>query len=175
MSKHLAVKEAGLKLGYPLLSEAPVTQDFGANEKVYQRFGLKGHNGLDLGAYEGMPVLAMADGVVRYSGDGAAESLMGSAAGNCILLAHNGYPDQAGSFMTGYAHLSRIYARTGDLVKRGDCIGLVGKTGATTGAHLHAEYMPAPLDLSNGYVGRAPFTQWLAPAVSSEVVGGEDE
>jgi murein DD-endopeptidase MepM/ murein hydrolase activator NlpD len=158
--RHLPVKEDVFELGYPLLELAPVTQDFGANEKVYQRFGLKGHNGLDLGAYEGMPVLAMADGVVRYSGDGAAESLMGSAAGNCILLTHNGYPEAPG-FMTGYAHLSRIYARPGDQVRRGDCIGLVGKTGATTGAHLHAEYMPAPLDLDNGYVGRAAFSEYL--------------
>ncbi len=175
MSKHLAVKEAVFELGYPLLSEAPVTQGFGANAKVYQRFGQKGHNGLDLGVLEGMPVLAMYDGEVRFAGNGAEESLMGSAAGNCVLLTHNGYPETPGSFMSGYAHLLRIYVTSGDLVTKGQCIGLVGKTGAATGAHLHVEYMPAPLDMQNGYMGRAPFSEYLILPDQGYKAGVDDE
>lgn len=162
-----------IELGYPLISEAPVMQGFGANEAVYKKFGQLGHNGVDLGTIEGMPVLAMADGDVRFSGDGIRESLMGRAAGCCVLLVHKSYP-AIGGYMTGYAHLSRIYVYLGDRVKKGDVIGLSGKSGATNGPHLHIEYMPAPLDITNGYMGRAPLTV-VGTAISVGVSGGDDE
>ncbi len=40
---------------------------------------------------------------------------------------------------TSYAHLSRIVARPGSTVRRGELIGFVGSTGFSTGAHLHYE------------------------------------
>jgi murein DD-endopeptidase MepM/ murein hydrolase activator NlpD len=135
-----------MRLDYPLYEEAPVLQGFGDNALIYARFGLKGHNGWDLGVYAGTPVLAMADGIVRFAGDGFDEPLMGSAAGNCVLLDH-------GDYLTGYAHLLRPYGESGIEVKA-DVIGLSGATGAVSGDHLHLELIGVPLELSNGYMGR---------------------
>lgn len=142
-------------------------QGFGANKRVYKRFGQEGHNGLDLGVVEGVAVLAMADGVVRFAGEGSREKLMGSAAGNCILLTSE-------SFLTGYAHLSRLYVREGDSVKAGDVLGLSGMTGATTGPHLHAELIPLPLCLDNGYLGRIdPLPYITLPSSRKTPVAGQ--
>lgn len=155
------------QLHYPLYAEAPITQYFGANKRVYKRFGLDGHNGLDIGVVEGTPVLAMADGVVRFSGDGFNEILMGAAAGNCLLIASEGVLDGLEEFMCGYAHLSRIYARSGDSVRAGDVIALSGNTGATSGQHLHAELIGVPLELDNGYLGRIDPLPYLSTPLAS--------
>ena len=136
-----------MRLAYPLYEEAPLLQAHGDNSRIYARFGLKGHNGLDLGVYAGTPVLAMADGVIRFAGDGFDEPVMGSAAGNCVLLDH-------GDFLTGYAHLTTAYGVPGFKVKVGDVIGISGATGAVSGDHLHIELITVPLELSNGYMGR---------------------
>lgn len=136
-----------IRLNYPLYEEAPLLQCFADNDKLYARFGLKGHNGIDLGVYSGTPVLAMADGVIRFAGDGFDEPLMGSAAGNCVLIEH-------GDFMTGYAHLLRPYGEPETEVKAGDVIGISGATGAVSGDHLHLELILVPLELSNGFMGR---------------------
>lgn len=135
------------RLNYPLYEEAPVLQGFADNHRIYSRFGMSGHNGLDLGVYAGTPVLAMADGVIRFAGEGVDEILMGAAAGNCVLIDH-------GDMFTGYAHLTRAYGQPGVQVKAGDVIGISGRTGAASGDHLHIEVIPKPLDLSNGYMGR---------------------
>lgn len=137
-----------LKLVWPTFDRgAPITQRFGENSPTYKMFGQHGHSGLDIGIVEGTAVLAMADGKVRFAGDGIEEVIMGASAGTCILLTHSGY-------LTGYAHLSHVYVAEGDSVKAGDVIGLSGNTGASSGQHLHAELIPLPLELGNGYLGR---------------------
>lgn len=136
-----------IRLNYPLHAEAPLLQGFGDNARIYARFGMKGHNGLDLGVYSGTPVLAMADGVIRFAGDGFNEPIMGSAAGNCVLINH-------GDYYTAYAHLSRAYGESEYEVKAGDVIGISGATGAVSGDHLHVEVIEVPLALDNGYMGR---------------------
>ncbi len=57
---------------------------------------------------------------------------------------HGGYGKQvrishAGGLMTTYSHMSRIVARPGTAVRRGELIGYVGSTGFSTGPHLHYE------------------------------------
>ena len=47
--------------------------------------------------------------------------------------------DHGGDMMTRYAHASRLYAKVGDIVKRGQRIADIGSTGRSTGAHLHFE------------------------------------
>lgn len=161
------MKKPKYDLGYPLYLNAPVMQSFGQNPEFYKKFGQKGHNGIDLGAVAGVPVLAVADGVIRWAEDGGPEPLMGSAAGNCILIEHNGYPETAGSFMSGYAHLSLIYVTRGEHVTKGSVIGLVGATGATTGPHLHIELMPAPLNIKNGYWGRVDPAPYIGQPIGT--------
>lgn len=86
------------------------------------------HHGLDLTAATGTPVYATGDGVVTNA------SVRGGY-GNVIFL-HHGY-----GFETRYAHLSRFKVTEGQKVKRGEVIGYVGNTGASTSAHLHYEVL----------------------------------
>ena len=84
------------------------------------------HEGIDFNAEPGTPVVAAADGVVlsaAYQND----------FGNMIDV------DHGDGLTTRYAHLSRMNAKPGSLVKRGEVIGAVGSTGRTTGPHLHFE------------------------------------
>lgn len=84
------------------------------------------HQGLDIAAPSGTTVTAAAAGTVImaqwYGGYG-----------NYILI------DHGGGYSTGYGHLSAIYVSNGQFVKRGQAIGAVGSTGASTGPHLHFE------------------------------------
>lgn len=84
------------------------------------------HSGLDISAPMSTPVKAPAAGFVITAGP--EKSL-----GNVVVLSH-GY-----GFKTLYAHLSKLRARMGQTVKRGDIIGEVGNTGLSTGPHLHYE------------------------------------
>jgi murein DD-endopeptidase MepM/ murein hydrolase activator NlpD len=84
------------------------------------------HQGLDIVAAAGQPVHASADGVVMRA------THVGGL-GKAVYLAH-GF-----GITTRYGHLSRIEAKPGQRVKRGDVIGRVGSTGRSTGYHLHYE------------------------------------
>ena len=84
------------------------------------------HTGLDIVAPIGTKVEAAAGGVVSYSGTMPEY-------GNVIDIDHdNGLTSR-------YAHLSKRIAKVGDVVMKGQVIGLVGNTGRTTGPHLHFE------------------------------------
>ena len=102
-----------------------ITSRFGYRMHPILGFG-RFHDGLDIGATWGSPVLAAADGVVTRAG-------WSGGYGRQVRLAH---PD---GVMTTYAHLSRILAVPGSRVRRGQLIGLVGSSGFSTGAHLHFE------------------------------------
>jgi murein DD-endopeptidase MepM/ murein hydrolase activator NlpD len=82
------------------------------------------HRGVDISVPEDTPFVAPANGVVTFAGwDGGL--------GNAVRINHGfGYE-------TIYGHLNKILVRTGQRVKRGQTIGLVGNTGASTGPHLH--------------------------------------
>lgn len=82
------------------------------------------HNGLDLAAPNGSPILAAYDGEVvaaAYSG----------TMGNYIMI------DHGDSLYTIYMHASALYVNKGDLVVKGEKIAAVGSTGRSTGPHLH--------------------------------------
>lgn len=87
------------------------------------------HHGTDFAAPVGTPVYAARAGVV-LSADNT--SLSGDF-GNAVLIDHG---DQ---FRSLSAHLSQLDVQIGDFVQAGQQIGLVGKTGRATGAHLHFE------------------------------------
>ena len=88
------------------------------------------HLGIDIGAPEGTPIFAPADGVVlrvikNYKPN--------KSYGKYIVIDHgNGY-------QTVYGHMHDIKVRMGQKVKRWDVIGTVGQTGRATGPHLHYE------------------------------------
>lgn len=150
--------EAKIRLLRPHYGEAAVLQDFAENSTVYKRFGMDGHNGLDIGLVM-QPVLAAHDGIIEFAGDGGEWPMLGSAAGIAVLLLADGY-------RTEYAHLMRAYVRTGDSVAAGDVIGISGKTGATTGYHLHFGLILSPYTPTNGYAGRtdpAPYLHTPTP------------
>lgn len=88
---------------------------------------VKFHPGLDFSAPQGTPIYATAEGTVQIAGN------LGNGYGNHIVIQH-GY-----SYSTLYGHMSRIKAKRGQRVKRGEVIGYVGSTGKSTGSHLHYE------------------------------------
>lgn len=88
----------------------------------------KMHKGLDIAATTGTPIHVTGDGVVVKSG-------VATGYGNVVVVDH-GY-----GYRTLYAHASELIAKTGDKVKRGDVIALVGSTGGSTGPHLHYEVL----------------------------------
>jgi murein DD-endopeptidase MepM/ murein hydrolase activator NlpD len=86
------------------------------------------HTGLDFPASQGTPILAAAGGVVvtqEYH----------PAYGNMLEI------DHGNELITRYAHASKVLAKKGDLIKRGQKIAEVGSTGRSTGSHLHFEVL----------------------------------
>ena len=87
----------------------------------------KRHTGMDFACPPGNPVYATGDGVVVK----VAHERKGY--GNHVEVDH-GF-----GYMTRYAHLSQIDVEEGQTVRRGDCLGLSGRSGRITGPHLHYE------------------------------------
>lgn len=87
------------------------------------------HQGVDLGGKAGTPILAAHEGVVIYTGN----EFRGY--GNMMIVE---YGDE---WATLYAHLNHIGAETGQIVRAGDKIGTMGRTGDASGVHLHFELM----------------------------------
>jgi murein DD-endopeptidase MepM/ murein hydrolase activator NlpD len=87
----------------------------------------KMHAGLDFTAPSGTPIYATADGTVMIAGN------LGNGFGNHVMINH-GY-----GYETLYGHMSRVKARPGQQIKRGEVIGYVGSTGKSTGPHCHYE------------------------------------
>ena len=86
------------------------------------------HTGLDFPAAQGTPIVAAAGGVVvtqEYH----------PAYGNMLEI------DHGNDLITRYAHASKVLAKKGDLIKRGQKIAEVGSTGRSTGSHLHFEVL----------------------------------
>jgi murein DD-endopeptidase MepM/ murein hydrolase activator NlpD len=107
--------------------EGPVGSGFGFRiDPITGRAAL--HTGLDFPSDVGTPILAAAGGIVVVSQPHPAY-------GNMIEI------DHGNALVTRYAHASKLLAKVGTLVKRGQKIAEVGTSGRSTGPHLHFEVM----------------------------------
>jgi murein DD-endopeptidase MepM/ murein hydrolase activator NlpD len=100
------------------------------------------HEGIDISAPFGTPILAAAKGVVTFAGWMA-------GLGNMVEIDH-GF-----GYVTRYGHASKLLVRKGQEVSRGEVIGQVGSTGISTSSHLHYEVRVdgKPVDPLNYVIG----------------------
>lgn len=108
---------------WPAPSYTRISDDYG--NRIHPTLGVQQfHNGIDMAAPNGSPILAAESGTVIA----AAYS---STMGNYIMINHGN------GLYTIYMHASALYVSTGQTVTRGQKIAAVGSTGRSTGPHLH--------------------------------------
>ena len=104
-------------------SDAAISDVFGS-QRIFNGVAQRPHWGLDFRVPTGTPVAAMNAGTVLLARFLYFE-------GNCVVV------DHGQGLLTLYFHLSELKVKEGDIVKRGQEIGLSGGTGRATGPHLH--------------------------------------
>jgi murein DD-endopeptidase MepM/ murein hydrolase activator NlpD len=115
--------EDSSRIGLPV--HGRLTSGFG--ERFHPILGyVRFHDGVDLAAPAGTPIVAAADGRVMGAG-------WRGGYGQEVQIAH------ADGLETLYGHMSRIATHAGEFVRKGEVIGYVGSTGLSTGPHLHFE------------------------------------
>lgn len=112
---------------WPAPSYTYISSEFGY--RVHPVYGTKKyHSGMDMAAPGGSPILAAANGTVKFAG-------WNGGYGNCVII------DHGGGIQTLYGHSSKLLVSVGQTVSRGEKIALVGTTGTSTGNHLHFEVL----------------------------------
>ena len=93
------------------------------------------HRGLDFSGRLGEPILALADGIVTFSGNNWGY-------GNLVEIEH------VDGLRTRYAHNQELRVKAGERVKKGETIATLGNSGRSTGPHVHIEVRldGAPID-----------------------------
>lgn len=104
------------KFSWPVMG-ARLTSTFG------KRWGRQ-HKGIDMVGNKN--ILAADNGVIEFAGTK-------NGLGRCIIINHKN------GFKTTYAHLSKVNVKEGQIVERGESIGVMGNTGHSFGTHLHFE------------------------------------
>lgn len=114
--------------GYQHPYAGEITSDFGFRKRRF-------HYGIDIKLETGDSVLAAFEGKVRIAKKSATY-------GNVIVIRHNN------GLETLYAHLSKINVEVDQNIDAGECIGLGGNTGRSSGSHLHFEvrFMGQPIN-----------------------------
>lgn len=108
---------------WPAPSYTRISDDYG--NRIHPTLGVpQFHNGVDMAAPNGSPILAAASGTV-------VAATYNSSMGNYIMINHGN------GLYTIYMHASALYVSAGQTVTRGQKIGAVGSTGRSTGPHLH--------------------------------------
>lgn len=92
----------------------------------FDPYGYRHHDGIDLSAPAGTPIMAAHAGRVLYAG----RDFRGY--GKLVII-------ESGSWATFYAHCKTIIVRQGQQVRAGQTVATVGRTGRATGNHLHFE------------------------------------
>ena len=108
---------------WPAPSYTRISDEYGW--RLHPTLGVqKLHNGIDMAAPGGSPILAAYDGEV-------VTAAYSSSCGNYIMI------DHGDGLYTVYMHASALYVSKGDTVTKGQKIAAVGSTGRSTGNHLH--------------------------------------
>ena len=147
--------QTGPSLAFPVAAPGPKNRVISVWGDGRDR-GARKHEGIDIGGERGTPLIAVGDGYVNRVTDnnlGGKVVFIRSAANNETWY---------------YAHLDSQIAQTGQRVKTGDIVGLMGNTGnaRTTAPHLHFGIYAA-----NGAVDPLPYVnpnRKIAPAISAQ-------
>jgi murein DD-endopeptidase MepM/ murein hydrolase activator NlpD len=150
-----------LRLVWPTVTRA-YTQAYGDRQQLYyqaswdpvsQTYWLHGgHEGVDLQATEGSPVLACLRGQVSHGPPG-------TAYGRYVRILSD--VPGVGRVTLLYGHLREILVPDGSTVSAGEVIGLAGRTGQATGPHLHLGMRIAGLELrpTSHYLNARPYLE----------------
>ena len=118
-----AIVYDGGQFKWPAPSYTRISDDYGW--RTHPILGIQQfHNGVDMAAPSGSPILAAYDGEVVASS-------YSPTMGNYIMI------DHGDGLYTIYMHASQLLASEGQMVARGEEIAKVGSTGRSTGPHLH--------------------------------------
>ena len=129
------------------------------------------HTGIDIPGDIGTPIRAAGDGKVIYAGYGiyrGGSEVLDDPYGKAVVIEHS-FSYQGQSLYTLYAHLDEIHVEEEDQVKAGDQIGLMGKTGKTTGPHLHFEVRVG----KNEYFSTRNPDLWISPPQGWGILVGQ--
>ena len=105
----------------------PTTNRIVTSNYGYRRRFRRQHKGIDINANKGDTIRAAFDGKVRIV------EFQRGGYGNVVVIRHQN------GLETVYGHHSKNLVKAGDIVKAGTPIGLAGRTGRSTGVHLHFE------------------------------------
>lgn len=154
----------------------PIDSDRTNRGLDYYEFGTDGpkddpypiHHGIDMANEIGTTVRAAGDGVVVFASSDNQRFVEGSPSyGNAVIIEHDfGYNNQP--VWTLYAHLEAPLVVTGQRVRTGEAIGLLGNTGQSGGPHVHFEVRLG----QNTYGSAYNPVLWLAPYVGRGTVAG---
>ena len=143
LENHLRVRETELELLESMLATRKYREDVAMTGRPVERgwmsseFGkrvdpitgrIAWHPGIDFAGQMGDPVVSVAAGVVVFAGEF-------QGYGRMVEI------DHGGGYTTRYAHQELMMVALGDIVKKGQVIGLIGSTGRSTGPHVHFEVL----------------------------------
>lgn len=138
--------------------EGRVTSSFGEREDPFNGEGAF-HSGIDIAAPYGSPVRAAAEGDVTAA-------RMGSGYGREVTI------DHGHDVLTVYGHLSAMIVVPGQHVTRGQVIGYVGRSGRSTGPHLHYEVRVHMVPVNPHKYLRVDYSQVATAATGTFGAGG---
>ena len=127
----------------PVFSDYGARRRFGKNKKKYRM-----HTGIDIAAKRGSDVVAASGGTVIFSG-------RQNGYGKTVKI------DHGNDRVTLYAHMGKVFVFEGQTLAQGERLGEVGRTGRTTGAHLHFE-----LHIDGRHTDPVPKGGWTEPELN---------